>query len=158
MTTKLLTLSERHKQVARLLVNGHSQSSVAKLVGIHKSTISRLIRDPLLVQEMHRLQEIADQNVAQCVPGIPEKIQKGAHKSIEVLKDILEDKRTDPNITRVKANVALDILDRAGYGKVKQLKLEQSSQDAHLTSEIIEKIKQHAEKIKAKQQNQTPDN
>jgi len=37
---------------------------------------TRYVRDPLVVQEMKRLQEMADVNAVACVTGIPEKIGK----------------------------------------------------------------------------------
>ena len=47
---------------------------------VHKSTVSRLVRDPLVLQEVRRLQDMADVHAAACVPGIPEKIREGAQK------------------------------------------------------------------------------
>ena len=141
---KLLELSARHKQMARLLVGGHSQSEIGRLLEMHKSTVSRYVRDPLVVQEMKRLQEMADVNAAACVPGIPEKLQEGAHRGVEELIAILDDERTDSEILKLKQNAALELLSRTGYGPIKQIKLEQSSVSTHFTSEEIEDIKRRA--------------
>ena len=141
---KLLGLSARHKQMARLLVGGHSQSEIGRLLEMHKSTVSRYVRDPLVVQEMKRLQELADVNAVACVPGIPEKIREAAQRGIEVLMEILDDERKDPEIQKFKLNAALEVLNRAGYGSIKQLKIDQSSVSTHFTSEDIEEIKQRA--------------
>ena len=46
----LKNLGDRHKQIARMLVGGNSQSEIARLLDIHKSTVSRLVRDPLVGQ------------------------------------------------------------------------------------------------------------
>ena len=141
---KLLGLSARHKQMARLFVGGHSQSEIGRLLEMHKSTVSRYVRDPLVVQEMQRLQEMADVNAVACVPGIPEKIRDLALVGIEVLKEILLDERKTPEILKLKQNAALELMNRAGYGAVKQVKVEQSSVSAHFTAEEIEDIKRRA--------------
>ena len=141
---KLLELSARHKQMARLLVGGNSQSEIGRLLGMHKSTVSRYVRDPLVAQEMNRLQELADVNASACVPGIPEKLQEGAHRGVEELIAILDDERTDPEILKLKQNAALEILNRTGYGAIKQVRVEQSSVSAHFTSEDIDEIKRRA--------------
>ena len=140
----LKQLSPKHQQLARFLVGGHSQTEIADLLGMHKTTVSRLIHDPLITEEIQRLQGVADNNIASCVPGISEKIAEGAHKSTEVLMTILEDTRNSPEILKLKANVALELLSRAGYGTVKQVNVRQSAITAHLTAEDIEGIKQRA--------------
>ena len=48
---QLMTLSNKHKQLARLLVQGHTQSEAARLIGLHKSTVCRLMREPLVINE-----------------------------------------------------------------------------------------------------------
>ena len=140
----LTKLSEKHFQLARLLVGGHSQSEAARMLGLHKSTVSRLVRDPLVIDKIKKLQEMADINAASCVPGIPDRLQNGAHRSVDALMDILDDERTDSDIMKIKANVALEILGRAGYGVFKQVKVESMSTNQYLTSEDIEEIKRRA--------------
>ena len=134
-------ISARHKQIARLLVGGHSQSEIARLLSLHKSTVSRVVRDSKVAQEVSRLQQIADVNTAACVPGVSDTIQEGAVRGVEELMKILNDERTVPEILKLKANVALELLGRAGYGEVKQLNVQQTSLSAHFTSEDIERIK-----------------
>ena len=138
-------ISFRHKQIARLLVSGHSQSEIARLVSLHKSTISRVVRDPKVLQEVARLNEKAEANIGECVPGISESIQEGAVRGVEELMKILNDERTVLEILKLKANVALELLGRAGYGEVKQLNVQQTSLSAHFTSEDIERIKARAQ-------------
>lgn len=146
MQQMLKELAPRHQQIARLLVGGSSQSEIARLLKVHKSTVSRLVRDPIVVQEIRRLQEIADSNVGSCVPGISQEIQDGARKGIVVLKEILEDERDDPEILKLKANISLEFLARAGYAPVKQVMVQQASVSAHVTAEEIEEIKERGRK------------
>lgn len=145
------TLNPRHRQLIRLLIGGHSQSDIARILNIHKSTVSRLIRDPLIVKEVGRLQENADLDATACVPGVPEKLREGALRGVQVLLDILADKRTDADMLKLKANAANELLSRAGYGPVKQVRIEQSSLSAHLTKEDIEELKLRARDIVPKQ-------
>jgi len=95
------------------------------------------MKEPSVGMEIKRLQEMADVNVVTSVPGIPEKLQEGAHKGIEALIEILEDKRNDPEIMRLKSNVAVEILDRIGYGPIKQVDVKQASVSTQLTPEEL---------------------
>ena len=145
MTDRYLAkLSPRHQQIARLFVAGNSQSDIARLLNINKSTVSRNLKDPLVIQAIKRLQEMADVGAVACVPGIPEKIQEAAYMSARVLMEILEDERDDYEMLKLKANVASDILSRAGYGPVRQVMVEEASYSYCLTNEEIEEIKRKA--------------
>ena len=48
---------------------------------------------------------------------------------------------------KLKSNVASELLSRAGYGPVKQVKAEQAHMSAHLTAEEIEGIKRRARDV-----------
>ncbi|MDX9785368.1 MAG: hypothetical protein RBT11_01210 [Desulfobacterales bacterium] len=146
---QLMQLSPRHQQLARLLVGGHSQSEIAKLLTLHKSTVSRIVRDPKVLNEVKRLQEFANVNAVVCVPGIPEKIAEGAQKGTEVLLEILADERTTPEMLKLKANVALELLSRAGYGPTKQMKIESAAISAYFTTDEIEAFKERGLKAMA---------
>ncbi len=136
-----VNMNPRHKRLAQLIVGGNSQSQCARVFGVDKSTVSRWMKEPSVGMEIVRLQEMADVNIVSTVPGMPEKLQEAAHKGIDALIEILEDKRIDPEIIKLKSNAAIEILDRAGYGVVKQVKVEQASLSTHVTAEEIEEFK-----------------
>lgn len=137
-------LSSRHKQVARLLVGGHTQTEIARILNVHNYTISRILRQQGIAEEVSRFNEMADVKPTACVPGIPEKIREGAQRGVAVLQQILEDKRSDPEIMRLKMNVALELLTRAGCGAIKQVQVQQATVSAVLSAEDIEEIKRQA--------------
>ncbi len=83
---------------------------------------------------------MADINSTACVPGISESIQEGAYKGAKLLIEIIDDKRTDSFMMKLKANVALELLNRAGYSPIKQVMLESASV-SYLTTEDIEEMK-----------------
>ena len=141
---QLSKLSPRHQQIARLLVSGHTQTEIAQMMGCNKSTICRHSRDPLVLQEVKRLQEKAEAKTVEGVPGVTEKLRNGAHRGLEVLLQILEDPSTQIEMIKLKANVALELLSRAGYGPIKQMAIDQRVLSAHLTAEDIEEIKERA--------------
>jgi len=139
-------MNPRHRRLAQLIVGGNSQSQCARTFGVDKSTVCRWMKEPTVGLEIKRLQEMADVHVVSSVPGVPEKLQEGAHKGIEALIEILEDERNDPEIMKLKSNAAVEILDRAGYGAIKQVKVEQASISTHLTPEEIEEFKERGRK------------
>ena len=81
----------------------------------------KAVRD-FVNKEINRLQELADVNSTVCVPGVSESIQEGAHKGAKLLIEIIDDERTDSFMMKLKANVALEFLSRAGYAPIKQVK------------------------------------
>ena len=137
----LVNMNTRHRRLAQLIVGGNSQSQCARIFGVDKSTVCRWMKEPSVGMEIKRLQEMADINVVTSVPGMTEKLQEGAHKGIEALIEILEDKRNDPEIMRLKSNVAVEILDRTGYGSIKQVDVKQESISYQLTPEQLEAFK-----------------
>jgi hypothetical protein len=143
----LKILSPKHQQLARLLVGGHSQAEIARILTLNKATVSRLVHDPIVAGEVKRLQEMADSNSTICVPGISEKISDGALRGIEVLESILKDERKHPDILKLQANVSLELLARAGYGAVKQVQIAQASISTCLTREDIEELKLRAKNL-----------
>jgi len=137
-------LNPRHQQIARLYVGGHSQAEIARLLKINRSTVCRTVKDPQFKEEVARLQQMADVNATASVPGIPQKLGEGAHVATEVLMSILEDDRQEVDMLKLKANVALEILNRAGYGAVKQVHVEQRSIGIELTKEEAEELRRRA--------------
>lgn len=71
-------LSARHQQLARLLVGGYSQAEISRTLRLHKSTVSRLVKQPHVAAEVNRLKKLADSSTATSVPGMPDKISEGA--------------------------------------------------------------------------------
>lgn len=145
--SELKYLTARHQQLARFLVGGYNQAEISRTLGLHKSTVSRLVKQPLVATEVNRLKELADINTTTSVPGMPDKISEGATRSIQVLMEILDDERKEPMILKVKALVAQDLLSRAGFGPVKQIDIRQETVSAHLTSTDIEGLKQRAKEV-----------
>jgi hypothetical protein len=133
-------MNPRHRRLSQLIVAGNSQSQCARIFDVDKSTVCRWMKEPSVGMEIKRLQEMADVNVVTSVPGIPEKLQEGAHKGIEALIEILEDKRNDPEIMKLKSHVAVEILDRTGYGPIKQVDVKQESVSYQLTPEEIKEF------------------
>jgi hypothetical protein len=141
MKTEINTLTPRHQQIARLLFTGHTQTEVARMIGCNKSTVCRLQRDPLVQQELSRLQESADAKVIEVVPGMIDRLEVGAMRGMDVLIDILNDPSDTVDMMKLKANVALELLSRTGYGPVKQIQIDKRSVSTHLTHEDIEEFK-----------------
>lgn len=140
-SNEINTLTPRHQRIARLLFTGHTQTEVARLIGCNKSTVCRLQRDPLVHKELSRLQEAAESKVIENAPGMIDKLQKGALRGMDVLLDILDDPSTSVEMMKLKANVTFEILNRTGYGPIKQIQVDKQSLTMHATPEEIEAFK-----------------
>ena len=64
-----------------------------------------------------------------------------------MLLDILGRESDDINFLKLKSNVALELLARAGHGPIKQVQVQQHSTSALFSPEDIELIKERGRKI-----------
>lgn len=116
-------------------------------MGLHKSTVCYLVKQPLITTEVNRIKELANVSTATSVPGMPDKLSEGATRFIQVLIEILDDERSEPAIIKVKVLVAQDLLSHAGYGPVKQIDIRQETAVAHFTSEDLEELTARANSV-----------
>ncbi len=129
----LQSMWDRHYEIARRLLIGDLPADICRDMNITPGRMSIIRHSPIFVEHMNRLQAKCDSKAVE----VAERIQRCAPNSMKVLEDIVADTveaatKYDP---RLRAKVAMDNLDRAGYGAV------QKSVQAIMTPEDIDKLK-----------------
>lgn len=130
-------LTERHQEILRRLVIGQEPHAIAAEMGLSRETVSKIRNSPMSQSEIARLQNLRD---AQVVGEVSEHIRESLYDAVEVLKSVMNDSG-QPAAARVRA--AADLLDRGGYGAVRQLRTTITRED-HLTEKDLDEIKSRA--------------
>lgn len=137
---QIMELWDRHHTILRLLALGLTPKVIAEQVGCTVATVSNVARSELGKRQLRLLNGAADKLTV----DILEDIKNLAPLAVAKLEEILSNDDSDKKLV---ANVAQDILDRAGYGAPKVI--QGNFTHAHLTKEDIEVLKARAQAIVA---------
>jgi len=93
---------------------GKSPKDISSAIGLSEASVKATMASPLYQSELKRLQDQASQRVVEEAADAASLLQREAVKSVNVLLE-LRDYGMQEGVRRQSA---VDILDRAGYGKV----------------------------------------
>jgi len=124
---------ERHHQMARLLLLGYTNKEVAEVLGCTPQNVSDVRNSPVFQEKMAVLRDAADDEAVDVIG----QMKKDAGKSLRILEQMRDGELTQD--AKLRAQVAQDLLDRAGYGKIQ--KVEGRHAVAYLDAEALERIK-----------------
>jgi predicted transcriptional regulator len=124
-----------HKEIMRLLVCGMKQVDIATHLGITAAMVSYTANSAIAKRQMELMHAAADMDAV----AVQKRIQEIAPVALDQLEHLLMEGN---EATRFKT--ATDILDRAGHGAVKTLRMEHSGA---LNKADIEEIKARAKEI-----------
>jgi tRNA A37 N6-isopentenylltransferase MiaA len=99
-----------HKSMARYFAEGLTPTEVSTITGYTPGQISRILNSPLFQAELDRLTKGLEETSRE----VAQEIKLMATRAIEILDENLHSEAVD---RRTKTQTAMDILDRAGYGK-----------------------------------------
>lgn len=105
-------IKARHREIARLVVEGKTPAQIAYDMKMHIATVSALIKDPLFRAHIDRLNDSVDVAVI----DVRAELVKKQEPALAVYDDIL---KNDGVPFAVQLNAAKDILDRTGFAVVK---------------------------------------
>ena len=123
---------DRHHQMKRLAILGLSYRQIANACGVTEVTVRNVLSSPLMKQQLELMQAAADAETI----DVNAKIKKMAEKAVTYLDELLSNEDAP---TSLRAKIAMDTLDRAGFPKHTSI----SGQvfHAHLTKEDIDRLK-----------------
>jgi hypothetical protein len=133
-------LWDNHKEVARRLALGQKNVTIATAVGMTPMAISNIKNSPVTQEYVANLQGVRNSDAVDILANIREM----APRALKLLDDIIQGKDAEAS-PALKANVAKDILDRAGYSAVKNLNVR--SVHAIVSPADLEAIKKRALEI-----------
>lgn len=128
-------LWDKHREIARQLVLGGTNVTIANAVGCTPQTVSNVRNSPLGQAELQRLHSGRDEETV----NIAHRIEEFVPQALSVLEDIITGKMPGAGVA-LRAKVSSAHLARAGYGEVQKI----HSMHAHVTSDDIVRIKERA--------------
>lgn len=104
-----------HKSLARAAVTGGRRpGELGKIFGLTPSHVSRLLASPLIIAEMNRLEALAELELVDMQTEL--KLRQG--RALEVVDETLKAETEGDLPLKRQEDMALEILDRTGYGKI----------------------------------------
>ena len=131
-------MSERHHEIARLLVLGQKPRDIAQRLSVSERNIWNVHSSPVVREQMAYLMGERDAETV----DLAEKIKEALPECVEYLTQTISD--ADMNAS-LKSKNAFGLLAIGGHGATKNLNVR--SVHAVLTAEDISEIRQQAEKI-----------
>ena len=129
---------DKHQEIKRLLLTGHTNVEIADMVGCTPQTVSNVKNSPIVQEELSIMRAARD---AESI-DVATEIRNLAPIAIGMVKEVINGQDIDgekPNLP-MRLRTAEKLLDRAGYGGV------QRSIGVHavFTKEDLDQIKQRA--------------
>lgn len=128
-------LWDKHREIARQLVLGGTNVSIAETLNITPQTVSNVRNSPLGQAELQRLHAGRDDEVV----NIAKRIDEFAPIALELLEDIMTGRQPGASVA-LRAKVASGHLARAGYGEVHKV----HALHGYVTKNDLEEIKARA--------------
>jgi hypothetical protein len=130
-----------HHEICRLAVRGLSQVQIAEEVGVTLPVVGYTLNSPLGQQklELLRLQRDLD------ATSINSRLHSAANRGMDLLESIIEDRDKSATVG-LKTKVALELLDRAGYGKIQRTV--NMNLEGKLSESDIDELTQRALQVK----------
>ena len=139
-TWQVSKIWESHEEIIRRMTLGQKNIEIASAMNISPAQVSNVRNSPIIQDKLAIMKGARDAYTL----DIARDIREFAPKALEVLKDIVngQDASGLPIGPGLKARVASDLLDRAGYAPVRNVSVQ--SVHAHLTRDDIEELKKRA--------------
>lgn len=137
-TWQVSRIWERHAEIVRRKAVGQSNTQIADSMGISKMQVSNVVNSPIIQDRLAIMNGARDAYTI----DLARDIREFAPKCLDLLKEIIAGESQTGQLASpaLKARVAVDVLDRAGYSPVKNINLQ--SAHVHLTKEDIDQMKQ----------------
>jgi hypothetical protein len=114
---QLQAITPRHRAIMRACLKGMTVGEIAEITGLSPKAVSMIVNSEIFKRELANLQDRADEKCIEGVADVRKTIEELSGVSMAVLNNMLRDNLTNP---KLRADIAWDILDRAGHGAVQK--------------------------------------
>lgn len=138
-TWQVSRIWDRHAEIVRRKAVGQSNTQIADSMGMSKMQVSNVVNSPIIQDRLAIMNGARDAYTI----DLARDIREFAPKCLDLLKEIISGDTEGVGqlaSPALKARVAIDVLDRAGYAPVKNINMQ--SAHVHLTKEDIDQMKQ----------------
>lgn len=125
---------------------GVKHNEIAERLDISPAMVSYTLNSELGIREMERIQrQIEGQTI-----DVASRIQELSNRALDVLEDLIDE--PNPADKKLQADVAKDLLSRAGYSPIKQIQTRGIV--GVVTADVLQEAK---DRIRYKQENSKPE-
>ena len=144
-TWQVSKIWDQHEEIIRRLTVGQKNVDIARAMDLTETQVSNVRNSPIIQERLAIMKGARDASTI----DIARDIREFAPKALKLLKEIVQGEGTTGQLASpgLKARVASDFLDRAGYAPIKSIDVR--SVHAHLTREDIEELKSRATQMNA---------
>jgi len=104
----------KHHEILRRHFLGHSNTRIARDLGVHFNTVSHAINNELAQEILERMRARCEDSIV----DVKQRIMEATPEALGVILDTMEDETED---TKLRTKLAQDILDRAGLGATRKV-------------------------------------
>jgi hypothetical protein len=139
-TWQVAKIWDQHEEIIRRLTLGQKNTEIASSMNLSPAQVSNIRNSPIIQERLAIMKGARDAYTL----DIARDIKEFAPTALEILKALCQgsDSSGLPVSPTLKARVAADLLDRAGYAPVRNVNVQ--SVHAHLTKDDIAELKRRA--------------
>lgn len=139
---ELTRITDRHREVMRLLLSGVQHNIIAIHTGYTAQQISNIANSPIVRMRLEQLHEKEDNHTLE----VSRTLRRASMTAAQVVNRLMEDPNTPHGVL---ARVALGALDRTGFAPEKNIRVTHRDELA-ITADVIQDIKiSYAEQVKS---------
>ncbi len=140
MAYNVKKLHYRHHEIARLLLLGWGNKQIAEALSVTPQHVSDMRKDPLLQRRMTVLTERRDVDAV----NVEKRLKEEAPASLDTLLEVRDDVDSGRSL---RARVALELLDRAGHGKMQRVQA--NILHGAVPPEVMARVKQRMDRARS---------
>lgn len=141
-TWKVTEIQAIHHNIIRELHKGLSNRAIAQMFSVSEVFVSNVKNSPAVKDKLRVLEIASDVEAV----DVRKELIRRAPAALETLRELIEDKQTTAPL---KARIAFDHLDRAGFGAVRQIESKNLHAHKFIDDDDIKMLKERAIKLAA---------
>lgn len=130
----LQEMSGRHHEMARMMLLGWGNDEIALAMGLDKTRVSQVRNSPVMMRHLAMLSTARDSEAV----TVGKLLEEDAVKNVRLLQDIRDGEVPGADV-KLRSEVARDLLDRAGHGKI--TKVQGRLEHGHFIEGVLERVK-----------------
>lgn len=141
-TWKVVEIQSIHHKIIQELHKGHSNRHIASELGVSEVMVSNVKNSPAVQDKLDILEAVAYQKSM----DVRQEINDRAPEALQTLRELMQSKSTANSL---RAKISFDLLDRAGFGAVKQVETKNLHAHRFIDEDDLKMLKKRAIELAA---------
>lgn len=141
-TWKLTEIQNKHHRIINMLYKGYSNRYIAQKLGVSEVMVSNVKNSPVAQDKLTIMERATEAEEI----DLRKEILKSVPECQQTLMQILRSPNSQPAL---KARIAMDQLDRAGFAPIKQVETKNLHAHRYIDDDDIKRLKKRAKELAA---------